>query len=363
MAAPSTVHELKSICKYHRPSILFLMETKASKASCDRVRRKLCFDNLFCVESRGLSGGLCIFWKSNVNIHVYAWCDNFIKTRVSSGNNEDWESTFVYGHPDYKKRKELWKELSFVDNNLTLPRILIGDFNDVISQDEKVGLHPKPSSQIESFRNFVHENAVLDLELQGMKYTWFSNPRNGCVTKERLDRVLAIWEWRKMFQNATLSALPPISSDHTPLILNVNPRRRRRKNFKFEAFWVDHADCDSVIRRGWSSAANTGDDIWTNLTRRTQNFKEELVKWSRDSFKRADVEIGNLKCRLKHMQEADYSEARQEETNNLKLEITKLWRQEEKYWGQRSRIKWLKFGDKNTSFFHASTIQRKTEIR
>ncbi|RYR77281.1 hypothetical protein Ahy_A01g001732 [Arachis hypogaea] len=170
--------------------------------------------------------------------------------------------------------KELWKELSFVDNNLTLPRILIGDFNDVISQDEKVGLHPKPSSQIESFRNFVHENAVLDLELQGMKYTWFSNPRNGCVTKERLDRVLANWEWRKMFQNATLSAFPPISSDHTHLILNVNPRRRRRKNFKFETFWVDHADCDSVIRRRWSSAANTGDDIWANLTRRTQNCKE-----------------------------------------------------------------------------------------
>ncbi|RYQ92087.1 hypothetical protein Ahy_B09g098226 [Arachis hypogaea] len=146
-----------------------------------------------------------------------------------------------------------------------------------------VGLHPKPSSQIESFRNFVHENAVLDLELQGMQFTWFSNPRNGCVTKERLDRVLANWEWRRAFQHATLLALPPVSSDHTPLVLNINPRGHRSKNFKFEAFWVDHADCDSIIRRGWSSSGNTGVDTWTNLNRRAQDCKEELIKWSRDN--------------------------------------------------------------------------------
>ncbi|XP_072084623.1 uncharacterized protein [Arachis hypogaea] len=362
MAAPSTVHELKSICKYHRPSILFLMETKASKISCARIRRKLCFDNMFCVESRGLSGGLCIFWKSNVNIHVYAWCDNFIRTKVCSGNDKDWEATFVYGHPDYKKRKDLWKELSLVNNNLAQPRILIGDFNDVISQDEKVGLHPKPSSQIESFRNFVHENAVLDLELQGMQFTWFSNPRNGCVTKERLDRVLANWEWRRAFQHATLLALPPVSSDHTPLVLNINPRGHRSKNFKFEAFWVDHADCDSIIRRGWSSSGNTGVDTWTNLNRRAQDCKEELIKWSRDSFKRADAEIGKLKLRLKQLQEADYTESQQEEINSLKLEITRLWRQEEKYWGQRSRVKWLKFGNKNTYFFTPLPFKEETEI-
>ncbi|RYR39748.1 hypothetical protein Ahy_A09g045334 [Arachis hypogaea] len=244
MVAPSTVHELKSICKSLRPSILFFMETKASKSSCDRIRRKLCFDNMFCVESRGLSRGFLYFLE---NDNDKEW---------------EWEATFVCGHPDYKKRKELWKELTFVSSNLAQPRMLIGDFND------KVSLHSKLSSQIESFRKFVRENAILDLELQGMKYTWFSNPRNGCVTKERLDRVFVNWEWRRAFQHATLSALPPISSDHTPLVLNVNPRGRRSKNFKFETFWVDHADCDTVIRRGWSRSGNTEADHWTNLIRR-----------------------------------------------------------------------------------------------
>ncbi|XP_057734711.1 uncharacterized protein LOC130950198 [Arachis stenosperma] len=250
MAAPSTVSELRSICKYLRPSVLFLMETKASNLSCARTRRNLGFDNMFCVESRGLSGGLCLFWKININIDVYAWCDNFIKAQISTVNVNAWEGVFVYGHPDFKRRKELWNELTCVDNNFHVPRAFIGDFNDVIAQHEKVGMHPKPTSQIDTFRYFIDKNALMDLELQGTKYTWFSNPRNGFVTKERIDRVLANWEWREAFQHATLSALPAISSDHTPLVLNVTPRGIRTKCFKFEAFWADHADCGNIIRKG-----------------------------------------------------------------------------------------------------------------
>ncbi|RYQ99780.1 hypothetical protein Ahy_B07g087786 [Arachis hypogaea] len=135
------------------------------------------------LESRGLFGRLCIFWKSNVNIHVYAWCDNFIKTRVINGNDKDWEAIFVYDHPDYKKRKELWKDLTFLNNSLVQPRVMIGDFNNVISQDEK-----------------------------------------------------------------------------------------------FEAFRVGHANCDAVIRRGWSSSGYTSSDHWKNLNRRMHNCKKELTK-------------------------------------------------------------------------------------
>jgi hypothetical protein len=48
-----------------------------------------------------------------------------------------------------------------------------------------------------------------------------------------------------------------------------------------------------------------------------------------------------------------------EEVMKTKKQITQLWKQEELYWGQRARVKWLNWGDRNTKFFHASTIQRR----
>ncbi|RYR51272.1 hypothetical protein Ahy_A06g026296 [Arachis hypogaea] len=121
--------------------------------------------------------------------------------QISTVNNNVWEGIFVYGHPDFKRRKELWNELTCVDNNLHVPRAFIGDFNDVIAQHEKVGLHPKPTSQIDTFRCFVDKNALMDLELQGTKYTWFSNPRNGFVTKERIDRDFLLRNGRWLIGN------------------------------------------------------------------------------------------------------------------------------------------------------------------
>lgn len=36
-----------------------------------------------------------------------------------------------------------------------------------------------------------------------------------------------------------------------------------------------------------------------------------------------------------------------------------MWQQQEQYWAMRSRLNWLSWGDKNTKFFHATTIQRR----
>lgn len=58
----------------------------------------------------------------------------------------------------------------------------MGDFNDLLSQDEKDDLRPQLQNRIDLFKEFLNCCELMDLDLKGCKYTWISNLRNGFVT-------------------------------------------------------------------------------------------------------------------------------------------------------------------------------------
>ncbi|XP_020970175.1 uncharacterized protein LOC110268393 [Arachis ipaensis] len=334
----------------------------AAPATVSELHSILYFEHVFHIEPRGLSGGLCLLWNEIYNINIYFWSDNHIKARIDDRKGKIWECNFIYGNPCFGRRKEQWRAITVNNNNKGEPQLFIGDFNDILSQEEKIGLHPKPQSQVREFRKFVDMNYLMDLDIKGGRFTWFGNPRNGFITRERIDRALVNWEWRVLYQQASLKALPAISSDHCPLVLDINQVQKIDKSFKFEAFWTDHEECEDIVRKGWEKEDVQG-CAWKGITTRMENCKEELRKWSRRTIKRADKEIHKLKEELKKLQDSDLTQEKQEKTQQIKENIATLWKQEEKYWGQRARLKWLKWGDKNTSFFHATTIQRRGRNR
>ena len=49
----------------------------------------------------------------------------------------------------------------------------------------------------------------MDLKVKGCNYTWVSNLKDGRVTKERIDRMVANWEWHKEFPNAYVMQSKP----------------------------------------------------------------------------------------------------------------------------------------------------------
>ena len=65
---------------------------------------------------------------------------------------------------------------------------------------------------------------LMDMVVKGCKFTWMSNPRDAFITKERIDRLLVNWEWRQIYPNAVVTAIPPVSYDHSPLILTCKPK-------------------------------------------------------------------------------------------------------------------------------------------
>ena len=56
---------------------------------------------------------------------------------------------------------------------------------------------------------------------------------------------------------------------------------------------------------------------------------------------------------------SEFSQRGNSKLREVMKQLKEVWEREEKYWFQRSRIKWMKFSDKNTKFFHQITRQRR----
>jgi exonuclease III len=79
------------------------------------------------------------------------------------------------------------------------------------------------------FRRLLNNLELKELYLNGRRYTW-SNEREQ-ATLERLDRVLSTVDWEMIFPASLLSALSSSTSDHCPLLLNLEAPFQREGGF------------------------------------------------------------------------------------------------------------------------------------
>lgn len=66
----------------------------------------------------------------------------------------------------------------------------MGDFNKILSQEDKEGGGVKNESQIEAFRKSMEVCELQPLQYRGNHFTWIRNTTDGCI-KERLDWAVA----------------------------------------------------------------------------------------------------------------------------------------------------------------------------
>ncbi|XP_075665614.1 uncharacterized protein LOC142635316 [Castanea sativa] len=72
------------------------------------------------------------------------------------------------------------------------------------------------------------------------------------------------------------------------------------------------------------------------------------------------IDIKEIQKQLDRLNEAEFTEASKVEFLSLSKRMDELLQKQEIYWAQRSKINWLKHGDKNTKFFHAKATQRRS---
>lgn len=138
------------------------MKTKCNGQRIDKIRRKLGFHFFVVVDSIGLSGGLALLWKNEVDITVQVLSNSMLQITWKSKQGYVWR-LFYYYCPFVPNLKDSFSH----DLNVAIDfgqedQVCIGNFNDVVSKEEKQGgKHFNPS---ESFLKMVmNDLGALDL--------------------------------------------------------------------------------------------------------------------------------------------------------------------------------------------------------
>ena len=166
-----------------------------------------------------------------------------------------WHLTGFYGNPKTSKRKEKWDTMKHLGTNSSLPWLVIGDFNEIMSMLKKEGGSSRPRQQLANFVETINLCGLWDIGFVGPRFIWIYETRDGRQIRERLDCALTTIEWVNLFPRAKLHHLTNSASDHSPLLLRLDRRvskKKMKKLFRFESMWLKEPQCEEIVQNAWS---------------------------------------------------------------------------------------------------------------
>ncbi|KAG2685685.1 hypothetical protein I3760_10G137200 [Carya illinoinensis] len=222
---PRTVQTPRMVVKEKLPDVVFLMETKLPYARANGIAKTLNFEGYCVSEAVDRSGGLIVLWKQKDQLELVNFSKHHFNVLVNDTQcNFKWLLTCFYGHLNINLRKQTWDLLSSFK-----PRDggwgVIGDFNEILFNDEKVGGKYRNENLMRMFRNILEEGNLFDLGWKKNKFTWCNRHEDESFTKERLDRAIVNPRWKSTYSEALVETLPAICSDRSPILLSCSFER------------------------------------------------------------------------------------------------------------------------------------------
>ncbi|XP_056845199.1 uncharacterized protein LOC130496777 [Raphanus sativus] len=271
--------------------------------------------------------------------------------KPSKAKGKNFFSSFVYGNNDKKLRQQQWDHLLSLSLPRDAPWFLTGDLNDILCNDEKDGGVVRPKGSFSDLRTFFSEGDLFDLQHSGDPLFW-RGQRGDDLVKCRLDRAASNTLWAECFPTARCQYLEFESSDHRPLISFFDKGGKRKRGlFRYDRRLCNNEEAKKFIDE------TLRDDTREAVCDILANTRSAISLWNKTQQRNSKKQIEQKKLELDVALSSP-----QNDTNliqDIKTKLNAAYLAEEEYWKQRSRLLWLKLGDRNTGYFHAITKSRK----
>lgn len=354
----------KDLIRQHSPEIVALLEPKVNFQSMGSFFHNLGFTRNSYADPNGRSGGIWVTWDpTKVSVFTIDIKPQVIHVKIRKNGYEDWILSALYASPNPRIRDILWEDLQDFASTNTYAWSVAGDFNEVAKVEEtRSSSTDTGHSQRRKFVENINACKLMDMGASGPKFTWTNGRQGSANVQKRLDRGLCNEDWRAMFPEGMIQNLPRTYSDHAPLLISPHGMHSItfiHRPFRFEAAWIMDATFGDVVLSGWNGS---------NLREKIDNFSKAAISWNKNVFGNIFRKKRWTLARIKGVQD---SQSKSFSHNLISLEkdlvadYNNILAQEELLWFQKSRAKWIVMGERNTRYFHLSTIirRRKPKLR
>ncbi|XP_050125691.1 uncharacterized protein LOC126602918 [Malus sylvestris] len=351
-----TVDNLMEQNRLHTPDIVILLETKNNSRNYVHLKRRLQMEHLFAVEPRGIGGGLCVFWREDVQVILMNSEEFMIELKLWDETlNCYWRLFAIYASTDERKRRIQWKSLSKRIEQDKERCLILGDFNDILCNEENEGGNYRGAASMRDFRGFVAGNDLMDLGYEGYPFTWRNN-RESLPIQQRLDHGLVTHGWHDLYPDTIIRHVVLEGSDHAMLLLSTEKFRVwRGRKFSFDGRWSKTNECRELVVGEWKDKIS-GSHAY-RFYEKIKTLRKSLKLWYKENSKNSKKKVEHLKAEIRvALQSKEFSS---EAFKQKERDLIAAHKDEGVYWKVKSRNQWLKEDDKNTKFFHAQTLKRR----
>jgi hypothetical protein len=231
--------------------------------------------------------------------------------------------------------------------------MMIGDFNETKWQHEHFSETKRSERRMSEFRKVLEDYNLHDIRFSGPPWTFDNKRKDANNVKARIDRAVASPDWSTIYPDAKLTHVCSTRSDHLPLVLECqlsSNRSRPPPIPRYEAMWERDLNLPGIIEDAWNNGPTC--HSLAELVKKIDGTRSQLHEWSSEHFPNVTKEIRNKRKKLEKLWKRQKTPSRESEVRRISADLDELLQREELMWRQRSRITWLKEGDRNTSFFH-----------
>ncbi|KAJ1397132.1 Zinc finger, CCHC-type [Sesbania bispinosa] len=284
-----------------------------------------------------------VIWKNTVGVSIASYSENHMSMEVKLiAEDITFLLSGVYGYPENRNKDKTWQLMKELKPAVNTPWLCVGDFNEVLCVEDKMGGNPVDIQSMLSFKSTLVECDLCDLGFVGYRYTWSNGrPEPDCI-EERLDRALGNCGWKDLWNDVMVSSCSRHMSDHSPILIETSSGSQiKRERKKGAVNSPPPGNCELVMvadsieegRKAWNRevifdtfTANVAQQILSIPLLHSNNQDVLTWKWTRD--KRYSVRSGYRFLMDKRIESAGSSSAptAAEEENSVRPNLPIVWR-------------------------------------